>query len=84
MLRESRIEYEHIASLGGLRGRKRDVPAGVNAFWQNQRFHNYADYAMSEDFHSGQIQATRIGARYPVCDHVCGGSVVAMPSADHR
>ena len=45
---ESRIDYEHIASLGGLRGRKRDVPAGVNAFWQNQRFHNYADYAMSE------------------------------------
>jgi hypothetical protein len=44
----SRIYYEHIAALGGLRGRKRDVPEDVNAFWQNQRFHNYADYALSE------------------------------------
>jgi uncharacterized protein (DUF488 family) len=61
VLRESRIDYEHIASLGGLRGRKRDVPAGVNAFWQNQRFHNYADYAMSEDFQSGLIRLRELG-----------------------
>ena len=33
-LSESRIDYAHIAALGGLRGRKRDVPADVNAFWQ--------------------------------------------------
>ena len=32
-LSESQIEYEHIAALGGLRGRKRDVPTKVNAFW---------------------------------------------------
>jgi hypothetical protein len=38
-LSESRIDYAHIAALGGLRGRKRDVPADVNAFCQNQRFH---------------------------------------------
>jgi uncharacterized protein (DUF488 family) len=60
-LSESQIEYEHIAALGGLRGRKRDVPADVNAFWQNQRFHNYADYAMSEDFHSGLIRLRELG-----------------------
>jgi uncharacterized protein (DUF488 family) len=47
------IAYEHMAVLGGLRGRKRDVLPTVNAFWENQSFHNYADYAMSEDFHSG-------------------------------
>jgi uncharacterized protein (DUF488 family) len=35
-LSESRIDYKHIAALGGLRGRRRDVPADVNAFWQNQ------------------------------------------------
>jgi hypothetical protein len=58
---ESRIDYEHIAALGGLRERKRDVPANVNAFWQNQRFHNYADYAMSEDFHSGLIRLRELG-----------------------
>src|SRR5262249_27227790 len=47
------IAYEHIAALGGLRGRKRDVLPDVNAFWENESFHNYADYAMSEEFRSG-------------------------------
>src|SRR2546430_11610188 len=49
------IGYEHIAALGGLRGRKVDVPPAVNAFWTNQSFHNYADYAMSDEFHAGLV-----------------------------
>src|SRR6516165_9668310 len=53
--------YEHIAALGGLRGRKSDVPPDVNAFWENQNFHNFADYAMSEDFHSGLIRLRELG-----------------------
>jgi uncharacterized protein (DUF488 family) len=60
-LAKSRIDYEHIAALGGLRGRKRDMPKDVNAFWQNQRFHNYADYAISEDFHLGLIRLRGLG-----------------------
>lgn len=44
------IGYRRIAPLGGLRGRSRDVPPEVNAFWENQSFHNYADYALSDDF----------------------------------
>jgi len=47
------IGYEHIAALGGRRGRTRAVPVEVNAFWQNQSFHNYADYAMSGEFRAG-------------------------------
>src|SRR6202158_3631241 len=47
------IEYQHLAALGGLRGHNPDVPRDVNAFWQNQSFHNYADYAMSESFRTG-------------------------------
>jgi uncharacterized protein (DUF488 family) len=58
---EFQIEYEHIAALGGLRGRKRDVSAHVNAFWQNRSFHNYANYAMSEAFHSGLIRLRELG-----------------------
>jgi uncharacterized protein (DUF488 family) len=27
-----------------------DVPASTNAFWQNESFHNYADYAIGEGF----------------------------------
>jgi hypothetical protein len=41
------IAYEHIAELGGLRPRSRNVGPAVNVFWENQSFHNYADYAMS-------------------------------------
>ena len=37
------------------------MPADVNEFWQNQRFHNYADYAMSEEFHSGLIRLRELG-----------------------
>lgn len=55
------IAYEHVAALGGLRGRKSDVPPDVNAFWKNQSFHNYADYAMSEEFRSGLTRLRELG-----------------------
>ena len=47
------VAYEHLAALGGLRGTQRDAPPETNAFWENASFHNYADYAMSEEFRSG-------------------------------
>ena len=40
------IAYEHVAELGGLRARAQDIAPDVNGFWENQSFHNYADYAM--------------------------------------
>ena len=43
------IGYKRIAELGGLR-KKSPVAESVNAFWDNRSFHNYADYAMSEEF----------------------------------
>lgn len=55
------IGYEHIAALGGLRGHRSDVPPQVNAFWTNQSFHNYADYAMSADFRAGLARLRDIG-----------------------
>ncbi|WGD53767.1 DUF488 domain-containing protein [Bradyrhizobium sp. CB1650] len=55
------IRYEHIAALGGLRGRKREVPRATNAFWQNDGFHNYADYAMSETFRTGLAHLRELG-----------------------
>jgi uncharacterized protein (DUF488 family) len=57
----SQIEYEHSAALGGLRRRARDVPADVNAFWENQSFHNYADYAMGESFRAGLTRLRELG-----------------------
>jgi uncharacterized protein (DUF488 family) len=55
------IGYEHIASLGGLRGRAREVPLELNAFWQNDSFHNYADYAVSDDFRDGLSRLRLLG-----------------------
>ncbi|HYX20800.1 MAG TPA: DUF488 domain-containing protein, partial [Thermoanaerobaculia bacterium] len=55
------IHYEHLAALGGLRGRSPDVPPDVNAFWRNQSFHNYADYAMGETFRAGLAPLIDLG-----------------------
>ncbi len=60
------IAYEHIAALGGLRSRRRDVPPEVNAFWENESFHNYADYAMSDDFRAGLTHLRELSR-----DHCC-------------
>jgi uncharacterized protein (DUF488 family) len=60
-LSECEIGYEHIPELGGLRGRGRDVPANVNASWENRSFHNYADYAMSDEFRSGLARLRKLG-----------------------
>lgn len=47
------ISYEHLAALGGLRGKVKSLPPDINAFWTNESFHNYADYALSEPFRAG-------------------------------
>ncbi len=55
------IGYRHIAALGGLRPRQREVSPSINAYWQNQSFHNYADYAMSREFRSGLDELRELG-----------------------
>jgi len=52
-LRPWQIDYGRIAELGGLRGRSTGVDPATNAFWHNQSFHNYADYALGDDFGRG-------------------------------
>jgi len=55
------IAYEHIAELGGLRGKSRGVPDEVNDFWTNRSFHRYADYALSPEFRTGLDQLIERG-----------------------
>jgi uncharacterized protein (DUF488 family) len=62
-LERSGIGYQHIAVLGGLRGRTHDVLPSVNAFWHNDSFHNYADYAMGQTFRGGFALLTETGRR---------------------
>lgn len=64
------IGYEHIAALGGLRGKARDVSPSVNAHWQNDSFHNYADYAMGENFRAGLARLRDLG-RLQRCAIMC-------------
>jgi uncharacterized protein (DUF488 family) len=64
------IGYEHIATLGGLRGKARIVPPEVNAFWQNDSFHNYADHAMGGDFRAGLERLVDLG-RNERCAIMC-------------
>ena len=59
---DSQIAYEHIAELGGLRPRSRDIAPSVNGFWKNQSFHNYADYAMSAGFQLGLARLRELGS----------------------
>lgn len=59
------IAYARIAGLGGLRGKSKTVPPEVNDYWENQSFHNYADYALSEDFRQGLDELEAIAAERP-------------------
>src|SRR3546814_20677312 len=51
-----------------------DLPADVNAFWHNRSFHNYADYAMCEEFRSGLSRLREVGQATP-CAIVCAEAV---------
>ena len=64
------IAREHIAALGGLRGRQSGVPPNINGFWKNNSFHNYADYAMSGEFRAGLARLCDLGRATP-CAIMC-------------
>jgi len=73
-LSDFQIAYQHIPALGGLRSRKYDLPKDVNAFWKNQSFHNYADYALSPEFRSGLDELRRLG-HATTCVTMCAEAV---------
>jgi len=60
-LAKTHIRYAHIAALGGLRGKQRDIGTATNAFWENASFHNYADYAMTAAFQEGFAELRALG-----------------------
>jgi len=73
-LSEFHIAYDHLAALGGLRGRQQGIPSAVNAFWDNASFHDYADYAMTAPFRSG-LEALRALAHAQRCAIMCAEAV---------
>lgn len=68
------IGYDHIAALGGLRGKAPDLPPDLNGLWTNPSFHNYADYALSTAFHDGLGALRAIGHRQ-TCAVMCAEAV---------
>ncbi|MFD0559555.1 uncharacterized protein DUF488 [Stackebrandtia endophytica] len=59
------IAYCHLTSLGGRRPADKDIAPDVNGQWRNQSFHNYADYALSPQFHAGLMLLREWGHRRP-------------------
>lgn len=68
------IGHTHIAELGGLRSKVRAVPRETNAFWTNESFHNYADFALSEAFREGLVRLLDL-SRERRCAIMCAEAV---------
>ena len=68
--------------LGGLREFSATRPRHERV-WQNASFHNYADYAMSQESDPA-LASCENGAECARLRHVRGNSVVALPSSYHR
>lgn len=73
-LASSGMAYEHMAALGGLRGKGRSLPPAVNGLWENQSFHNYADYALSDEFQA-RLEHLREAGHRQRCAVMCSEAV---------
>lgn len=58
------IGYRRIAALGGLRAKQSDIAPDINGYWDNQSFHNYADYALAPAFHEGLAELEALAAHH--------------------
>lgn len=49
-LAKADIDYKQMRSLGGRRSKQPNIDEHINALWHVRAFHNYADYALSNEF----------------------------------
>lgn len=68
------IGHVRIAELGGRRTKSKVVPPEINGFWTNQSFHNYADYALSDEFRLGFSNLTNLSGERR-CAIMCSEAV---------
>lgn len=73
-LAQTGIDYVHMASLGGRRGRSLPAEDTRNAMWRNASFRRYADYALTPDFAEGLEQLEARAARQR-CAVMCAEAV---------
>ena len=57
-----RIGYRHEPAFGGRRPKQTGIAEEVNGFWRVQSFHNYADYALGEEFGASLAEIVRLGS----------------------
>ena len=68
------IGYEHLAALGGRRSRQPGVDPSLNGYWQHASFHNYADYALGDEFKVGLERLRTVGHQHS-CAIMCSEAV---------
>lgn len=73
-LAQAQIRYELIVPLGGRRKKVEDVPAETYDAWHNRSFHNYADYALTDDFKAGFDRLLALGQEFR-CAIMCTEAV---------
>lgn len=73
-LARSQIGYEHIAELGGRRGRARSAGPSPNTYWRVRGFQNYADYALTAPFAAGLARLRQRGRQHR-CAIMCAEAV---------
>ena len=56
------IGHTRIEELSGRRNKSKTVPREVNGFWTNQSFHNFADFALSNEFRVGFAGLTELAS----------------------
>lgn len=59
-LGNSGIGYIHLPRLGGRRSTSTEVGPSLNSGWRNSSFHNYADYALTDEFSQGIQELTEL------------------------
>jgi uncharacterized protein (DUF488 family) len=73
-LAEVGVGYVHFAALGGRRSGEAKVAPETNALWRERAFHNYADYALGDEFRSALGELRELG-REKRCAIMCAEAV---------
>ena len=58
------VGYDHIAELGGRRGKSRSAELSLNTYWRVRSFRNYADYALTVPFATGLARLRERGDQH--------------------
>jgi uncharacterized protein (DUF488 family) len=58
---QAQIDYRHCPALGGRRRKQPGIKQKLNAMWRVQSFHNYADYALGDEFAAAFEKLVEIG-----------------------